>query len=57
MKPKLTAICGTYIEQLTTEEQAKILTNLRSPAPLISRIRHLILKGKIRPTTRCLPGS
>ena len=55
---KLTTLFVHYLEQIPLDERMKILTNLRSAAPLISRIAHWMNKGRIRPTSHnVLPGS
>lgn len=55
---KLSRIFAHYLEQIPPDERRKILSNLKSPAPLIPRIEYFVRKGKVRPVTGeyCLPG-
>lgn len=41
--------------EIPTNLRDLILVGLRSPAPMFQRIQHMIAKGWLRPTIKCLP--
>ena len=55
MQTKLRQLLELYSEQLPSDVVTKVLSNLRSPAPLFARFKRWMRKGVIRPTTVCLP--